>query len=60
MRVWRGGSIARNDIVVSAFSWKASRSRETPWRFEKVSMSLKAASTSAWRESAQKPSASFR
>ena len=47
MRVWRGGSIARNDIVLWAWGPDANLSRLTPWLLEKFVESRNAAMTSA-------------
>ncbi|GAA4370399.1 hypothetical protein GCM10023088_21670 [Actinomadura verrucosospora] len=60
IRVWRGGSSARNDIVRGAWGPQALGSTETPWELEKVAWSRKAADTSACRDSAQKPISSLR
>ena len=43
IRVWRGGSRARNDITLWASGPKALGSRETPWALEKPSTLRKAA-----------------
>ena len=60
MRVCRGGSRARNDMNLWASGPKALGSSETPLALEKPSRLRKAASTSSWRESAQKSSSSLR
>ena len=60
MRPCIGGSIARNDIVLCACGPDAEGSSETPCEDEKRALSRNASITSAWRDSAQKPSASLR
>ncbi len=60
IRVWRGGSRARNDMNRWASGPKALGSRDTPEALEKASMLRKAPSTSSWRDRAQKSSSSLR
>ena len=56
---WRGGSIARIDSTAVLSAESCPTSSEMPPVFVKCSQSLKPASTSAWREKAQKPISSF-
>ena len=60
MRVWRGGSMARNDMVLWACGPEAALSRLTPWELENRAESRNAALTSPWRDRAQNPSWSLR
>ena len=60
MRVCFGGSRARKDIVRCASGPKALGSSETPYELEYASTLRKAASTSSWRDSAQKSNCSER
>ncbi|WP_237108329.1 hypothetical protein [Nonomuraea sp. MG754425] len=58
--VCAGGSMARNDMARCAAGPHALGSSETPLALEQRAWSRKAADTSAWRDSAQKSSASSR
>src|SRR3546814_13248002 len=60
MRPCIGGSMARNDIVRCAWGPDAAGSSDTPCAAEKRAESRKPATTSAWRDRAQKASAPVR